>query len=185
MRAGVGGWAEGAAAIGGGSLLLRIQSRNIVNCLSTTALALGSFPSENPKRPVRYSNVFRRTMRPGLKRIGLGHINLQAMRRTFASQGKASGVDAKTRSDIMGHSVDVHENEYDQTPFDVREEAGADSGEAASPLAVNSGKCSMLQTFRDRGREIWICRGGVAGTSPAAPSFSHVRNRRNVVCGNR
>jgi len=32
-------------------------------------------------------------------------------------------VDAKTRSDIMGHSVDVHENEYAQTPFDVKEEA--------------------------------------------------------------
>jgi hypothetical protein len=45
------------------------------------------------------------------------------MRRTFASQGKASGVDAKTRSDIMGHSVDVNENQYAQTPFDVKEEA--------------------------------------------------------------
>jgi len=81
------------------------------------------FPSENPKRPVRYSNVFRRIMRPALKRIGLGHINFQAMRRTFASQGKASGVDPKTRSDIMGHSVDVNENQYAQTPFDVKEEA--------------------------------------------------------------
>jgi integrase len=58
-----------------------------------------------------------------LKSIGLGHINYQAMRRTFASQGKASGVDAKTRSDIMGHSVDVNENQYAQTPFDVKEEA--------------------------------------------------------------
>jgi integrase len=81
------------------------------------------FPSENAKRPVRFSNVFRRIMRPALKRIGLGYINFQAMRRTFASQGKASGIDAKTRSDIMGHSVDVNENQYAQTPFDVKEEA--------------------------------------------------------------
>ena len=81
------------------------------------------FAAENPKRPVRYSNIFRRKIGPALKSIGLGHINYQAMRRTFASQGKASGVDAKTRSDIMGHSVDVNENQYAQTPFDVKEEA--------------------------------------------------------------
>ena len=27
----------------------------------------------------------------------------------------------------------------------------------------------MLEAFRDRGREVWVCRGGVATTSPAAP----------------
>jgi hypothetical protein len=42
------------------------------------------------------------------------------MRRTFSSQSKASGMDAKTRSDIMGHTVDVNENEYTQTPFDTK-----------------------------------------------------------------
>ena len=39
----------------------------------------------------------------------------------------------------------------------------------------------MLETFHDRGREVWVCRGGVATTSPAAPFFSQERNRRNVV----
>ena len=81
------------------------------------------FPSENPNRPVRFSNVFRRIIKPALKSIGLGHINFQAMRRTFATQSKAGGVDAKTRADIMGHSVDVNENQYTQTPFDVKEQA--------------------------------------------------------------
>jgi hypothetical protein len=45
------------------------------------------------------------------------------MRRTSASQQKAAKVDAKTRADIMGHSVDVNENEYTQTPFDVKQKA--------------------------------------------------------------
>jgi integrase len=31
----------------------------------------GLFPSENPKWPIRYSIVFRRILRPALKRIGL------------------------------------------------------------------------------------------------------------------
>jgi hypothetical protein len=39
----------------------------------------------------------------------------------------------------------------------------------------------MLETFHDRRREVWVCRGGVATTSPAAPFFSQERNRRNVV----
>jgi len=81
------------------------------------------FPSENLKRPLRYSNVFRRKIRPALAKIGLGHINFQAMRRTFASQSHAGGVNAKIRSDIMGNTVDVNENEYTQTPFDVKQKA--------------------------------------------------------------
>jgi integrase len=81
------------------------------------------FPSENPKRPVRFSNVFRRKIRPALMKIGLGHINFQAMRRTFATEGHAAEVNAKVRSDIMGNTVDVNENEYAQTPFDVKREA--------------------------------------------------------------
>jgi integrase len=81
------------------------------------------FPSENVERPLDYRNVFYRKIRPALVRIGLGKINYQAMRRTFASAGKGSGMDPKTRSDIMGHTVDVNENVYPQTPFDAKKRA--------------------------------------------------------------
>jgi integrase len=81
------------------------------------------FASENPKRPVRYSNIFRRIIGPALKRIGLEHINYQAMRRTFATQGEASGVDAKVRAVLMGHDPAVNDRQYAQTPFDLKEEA--------------------------------------------------------------
>ncbi len=81
------------------------------------------FPSENPESSMDYRNVFARYIKPALVRCGLGHINYQAMRRTCASQQHAAKVDAKTRSDIMGNSVDVNENVYTQTPFDVKQKA--------------------------------------------------------------
>jgi len=81
------------------------------------------FPSENPKSPMDYRNVFRRYIQPMLKKCGLSEINYRAMRRTSATQQKAANVDAKTRADIMGHSVDVNENEYTQTPFDIKQRA--------------------------------------------------------------
>jgi integrase len=81
------------------------------------------FPSENPESPMDYRNVFTRYIKPALVRCGLGHINYQAMRRTCASQQHAAEVDAKTRSDIMGNTVDVNENVYTQTPFDIKQKA--------------------------------------------------------------
>jgi len=81
------------------------------------------FPSENPGSPMDYRNVFARHIKPALVKCGLEHINYQAMRRTCATEQHAANVDAKTRSDIMGHSVDVNENEYAQTPFDVKQKA--------------------------------------------------------------
>jgi integrase len=58
-----------------------------------------------------------------LTKCCLEGINFQAMRRTTSSRLKGSGVDAKTRSDIMGHTVDVNENEYTQTPFEEKKKA--------------------------------------------------------------
>jgi integrase len=80
------------------------------------------FPSENPKKPVRFANVFRRKIKPVLAKLGIAHINWQAMRRTFASLS-SDYVDAKTRSDIMGNTVDVNENVYNQTPFESKKRA--------------------------------------------------------------
>jgi hypothetical protein len=43
------------------------------------------------------------------------------MRRTCSTQ-QAAAIDAKTRSNILGHSVGVQENEYVQTPFEVKKD---------------------------------------------------------------
>ena len=61
--------------------------------------------------------MFTRYIKPALVKCGLGHIYYQAMRRTCSTQQAAAKVDAKTRSDILGHSVVVDENEYVQTSF--------------------------------------------------------------------
>lgn len=45
------------------------------------------------------------------------------MRRTFSSQAEASGMNAETRSDLMGHSVDVNVNVYTQQDFEIKEKA--------------------------------------------------------------
>lgn len=81
------------------------------------------FPSENLKPSVSYSNVYRRCIKPALLKSGVANINYQAMRRTFSSQADTSGVDAKTRSDIMGHSVDVNVNQYTQKDFELKGKA--------------------------------------------------------------
>jgi integrase len=81
------------------------------------------FPSEKPEKSVSYSNVYRRYIKPALLKCGLVGINYQAMRRTFASQANASGMAAKTRADIMGHSVDVNVNVYTQADDKIKEKA--------------------------------------------------------------
>ena len=55
-----------------------------------------------------------------LKPIGMDWATFQVMRRTFASRGKESGIDAHTRSAQMGNTVDVNENEYAQSDFKTR-----------------------------------------------------------------
>ena len=78
------------------------------------------FPSEKPDHPLDYRNLFYRNIRPALIRNGLGHINYQAMRRTFSSLCEDCGISLQTRSEIMGHDTDVDANEYTQTPFDAK-----------------------------------------------------------------
>jgi integrase len=81
------------------------------------------FASENPETPLDYSNVFRRRIRPALSKIGLGWVNFQVMRRTAANNLKLVEDDPRIRADIMGHSVDVHENEYRQSSLKEKQKA--------------------------------------------------------------
>lgn len=72
------------------------------------------FPSETGLTPVLYTNVLRRSIRPALKKIGLGHATFQVLRRTWVTEFSAAEKDPAIRAQIAGHTVDVHENEYRQ-----------------------------------------------------------------------
>jgi len=87
------------------------------------------FPSENPKKPLDYSNVYRRRIRPALDAMGLKWANFQVMRRTFGNKLAEVEKDAKVRAELMGHSVTVHENEYRQAPLKAKQRAMKKLGE--------------------------------------------------------
>jgi integrase len=91
----------------------------LLNCSADAWL----FPSENPERPVDYSNVFRRRIRPALSKAGLAWVNFQSMRRTSATELGEAEPDARVRAELMGHSVDVHENQYRQAPLEAKRRA--------------------------------------------------------------
>jgi len=56
-------------------------------------------------------------------RAGQGWANFLVMRRTHATIMKQLGVDPKTTSDQLGHSVDVDINVYTRTPLEFRQSA--------------------------------------------------------------
>lgn len=82
-----------------------------------TSAAAWVFPSEN-MTPLAKENVWRRSMLPGLEKVGLEWANFQVMRRTFASLCKGGGGDAKTIADQCGHNIGVSLDEYMQTPIE-------------------------------------------------------------------
>ena len=62
-------------------------------------------------------------MQPKLKKAGLGWANFLVMRRTHATLMKAMkslGVDGKLVADQLGHSLDVSQNVYTQSPVESR-----------------------------------------------------------------
>jgi len=77
------------------------------------------FPSEN-MTPLSKDNCWRRSMHPKLNAVGLGWANFQVMRRTHATLMKALGVDGKLVADQLGHSLDVNQNVYTQSPVESR-----------------------------------------------------------------
>lgn len=81
------------------------------------------FPSEKGTTPVAKDNVWRRDIQPKLDAIGLGWVNFHVFRRTHATLMREAGADPKLVADNMGHTVDVNQNVYTQTPFPMRKEA--------------------------------------------------------------
>jgi len=65
-------------------------------------------------------NCWRRSMFPKLNAVGLGWANFLVMRRTHATMMKQIGADPKLAADQLGHSVDVNQNVYTQSPVESR-----------------------------------------------------------------
>jgi integrase len=78
------------------------------------------FPSERMKTPLSKDNCWRRSMQPRLAKVGLGWANFLVMRRTHATLMKALGADGKLVADQLGHSLDVNQNVYTQSPVETR-----------------------------------------------------------------
>jgi integrase len=77
------------------------------------------FPSER-MTPLSKDNCWRRSMEPKLAKVGLEWATFQVMRRTHATLMKALGVDGKLVADQLGHSLDVNQNVYTQSPVESR-----------------------------------------------------------------
>jgi integrase len=77
------------------------------------------FPSEK-MTPMSKDNCWRRNILPKLEKVGLGWANFQVMRRTHSSLMKQLGVDPKLVADQLGHTLDVNQNVYTQSPVESR-----------------------------------------------------------------
>jgi integrase len=77
------------------------------------------FPSER-MTPLSKDNCWRRSMEPKLAKVGLKWANFLVMRRTHATLMRALGVDGKLVADQLGHSLDVNQNVYTQSPVESR-----------------------------------------------------------------
>ena len=77
------------------------------------------FPSER-MTPLSKDNCWHRIMKPALDKAGLGWANFQVMRRTHATLMKALGADGKLVADQLGHTLDVNQNVYTQSPVESR-----------------------------------------------------------------
>jgi integrase len=77
------------------------------------------FPSER-MTPLSKDNCWRRSMEPKLAKVGLEWATFQVMRRTHATLMKALGMDGKLVADQLGHSLDVNQNVYTQSPVESR-----------------------------------------------------------------
>ncbi len=81
------------------------------------------FPSETLRTPIAKDNIWRRHFSPFLKKVGLGWVTFQIMRRTSRSAQHEMGTDPKVAADQLGHTLDVSLNVYTQTSVVARKQA--------------------------------------------------------------
>jgi integrase len=77
------------------------------------------FPSER-MTPMSKDNCWNRNIKPKLKSVGMGWANFLVMRRTHATLMNELGVNGKLVADQLGHSLDVNQNVYTQSPVESR-----------------------------------------------------------------
>jgi integrase len=77
------------------------------------------FPSER-MTPLSKDNCWRRYMYPALAKVGLGWANFLVMRRSHSTLMKQLKADPKLVADQLGHSLDVNQNVYTQSPVESR-----------------------------------------------------------------
>lgn len=81
------------------------------------------FPSETLTTPLSADNLWRRTMKPKLDKIGLGWATFQILRKTNASLSKKYGVDPKVASDQRGRGIGVSMEVYTSSDLEQKREA--------------------------------------------------------------
>ena len=81
------------------------------------------FPSEKLTTPLSADNLWRRTMKPKLEKIGLGWATFQVLRKTNATLSKKAGVDPKVASDQRGHGVGVSLEVYTSSDMEQKRAA--------------------------------------------------------------
>jgi integrase len=95
------------------------------------------FPSEKLATPLAKDNVWRRSIGPKLKAVGLDWVDFHVFRRTSSSLMNDFGVEGKLVSDQLGHTLDVNQNTYTQTSQKrrriVRQNRSGHCGDATMP----------------------------------------------------
>jgi integrase len=81
------------------------------------------FPSEKLVTPLSLDNLWRRSMRPALEKIGLDWATFQVLRKTNASLSKKAGVDPKVASDQRGHGLGVSLEVYTSSDLEQKRAA--------------------------------------------------------------
>jgi integrase len=104
-----------------------LPSALLADLAAWRAFSLGKdafvFPSSALGTPVKYENIWQRSIRPALKAVGLGWCTFQVMRRTWSSLSKAAGADQQAVADQLGHTVKVDLADYSQSAIKDRVDA--------------------------------------------------------------
>jgi integrase len=109
---------EGAISDGTGELLQ--QWSHLVPHTEAEAFV---FCSEAGTTPLSPDNLWRRSMKPKLMKIGLGWATFQILRKTNASLSQKAGVDPKVASDQRGHGIGVSLDVYTSSDMEQKKEA--------------------------------------------------------------
>ena len=104
-------------AISDGTLELLGQWRELAQDPSPEGFV---FPSENLKTPLSPDNVWQRTMKPKLEKIGLGWATFQVLRKTNASLWHKHGDDPKVAADQRGHGIGVSLEVYTSSDLEQK-----------------------------------------------------------------